>query len=1213
MDPTLSVSVACDLCARWYHAGCVGYDATSWCEALWLCPTCAGGPAELAPTCNLDAAGAPSLPQQDRLPAAMAVVAPATPADGVGVASESASDSESKGRGDGGRDLTEDMAALAAACASDVTSPVRPSTPGGREPAEPLLVHAPASTAQHVSAAAEAAPDVPQDLPSPTPLHELAPPHRKRQKLDSGPTEVGSGALSSAVTALSKLDGGPASPRRLAEEAKFGLLAPPEHREKPEEGVDGKMGGPDNQDGGCVSTSNAVSVEDRPASLQGGKEGAVPGSPALATNASISNSASGATSLGQGCEDAGVISDQMTESHGQLNADERNLEEAPAEAGLRAEAVSVADRTISSERISEEDVSPASKRSAVPDNPPASGPVVAGRAQLQASPGAFLVLPPETAGVDPSDLVREPRLEKAEARRAEAFTAGVPTQEEALPPALVVDVTAAAASEHGESALDADAGAPEFAAPQLCASGAEAAASAGHEGGVDGDGESPAGNAVVAACRAAVRRAKEEEEKQQASLALVARPAALPQSGLKRSTAPTRLRKGLAAKLFGQGASLGFGQDRELAITLAWRREAMEKLRLSGRGRVSVTPAPSKPRSEPARSSLPGSSEQSKQARPSSSPRQQPALAQKHSGAVSSGMEERALAVSRCDAIGGDAACRPLQPLAALLKTEAVENCSSARDGGARASPSEAASGRCEVEPQASEAAVSEAARRARAVLARKAAAAGAARQGPKPRRGADEFVLLCQLPTDMRPLLPISARSRVPTGVRQVQLSRFVELHLRRLGPSAPIGRNTVCERAVADALQEEREAFQSSSSKMVYLNHCARLLASSARVVRPPAACQTSAAVASSSEVSRSVASKAEGAAGGCGPLEEPISYGTDSVSSREDVKPSQCLTKPLPQPSKTQVQHCQQPEDCVQPSSSVLAVPTPSEQVRPGCRAGGGTALSREDEALRAAGLLGDDSDDDTSSGTSSEGLAQEKGEEEVQAAAAAAMGMAGTSVSEAPPTTESRDQKDKQTSDVKALSDELRSKECDDAACQEDGLREADTATVPASVATVPDEWPHFDGLEERIESLRATVLPNLDGCSSLASTDTALDADVMHKQILEFVKLQLKPRLRRGNISHPQYKWALLKTTEKVTRHHTGAASTSFLAREEGHICRLAEGYVQSFQKKFAAAAVAGSNSAEVAACEMCGTLTGSGKFRQVLIADSSDIAFVSLS
>lgn len=85
------------------------------------------------------------------------------------------------------------------------------------------------------------------------------------------------------------------------------------------------------------------------------------------------------------------------------------------------------------------------------------------------------------------------------------------------------------------------------------------------------------------------------------------------------------------------------------------------------------------------------------------------------------------------------------------------------------------------------------------------------------------KYPLLAQLPQDMRPVLAFTRHNKVSASVRQVQLYRITEHYLRRT--NLPIIRRTAeTELAVADAGNVEKEIFERSNSKLVYVNLCSQ-----------------------------------------------------------------------------------------------------------------------------------------------------------------------------------------------------------------------------------------------------------------------------------------------------------------------------------------------------------------------------------------------------
>ncbi|PKU67697.1 uncharacterized protein At4g10930 [Dendrobium catenatum] len=83
------------------------------------------------------------------------------------------------------------------------------------------------------------------------------------------------------------------------------------------------------------------------------------------------------------------------------------------------------------------------------------------------------------------------------------------------------------------------------------------------------------------------------------------------------------------------------------------------------------------------------------------------------------------------------------------------------------------------------------------------------------------KYPLLAQLPQDMRPVLASTRHNKVSGSVRQIQLYRITEHYLRRANLPV-IRRIAETELAVADAVNVEKDIFERSNSKLVYVNLC-------------------------------------------------------------------------------------------------------------------------------------------------------------------------------------------------------------------------------------------------------------------------------------------------------------------------------------------------------------------------------------------------------
>ncbi|PKA45738.1 Uncharacterized protein AXF42_Ash011079 [Apostasia shenzhenica] len=87
------------------------------------------------------------------------------------------------------------------------------------------------------------------------------------------------------------------------------------------------------------------------------------------------------------------------------------------------------------------------------------------------------------------------------------------------------------------------------------------------------------------------------------------------------------------------------------------------------------------------------------------------------------------------------------------------------------------------------------------------------------------KYPLIAQLPRDMHPVPASSCHNKVSVSIRQSQLYRITEHYLRKTNQSV-IRRTAETELAVADAVNAEKEIFERSNSKLVYVNLCSQAL---------------------------------------------------------------------------------------------------------------------------------------------------------------------------------------------------------------------------------------------------------------------------------------------------------------------------------------------------------------------------------------------------
>lgn len=65
----------------------------------------------------------------------------------------------------------------------------------------------------------------------------------------------------------------------------------------------------------------------------------------------------------------------------------------------------------------------------------------------------------------------------------------------------------------------------------------------------------------------------------------------------------------------------------------------------------------------------------------------------------------------------------------------------------------------------------------------------------------------------------------------------------------------------------------------------------------------------------------------------------------------------------------------------------------------------------------------------------------------------------------------------------------------------------------------------------------------------------------------YIKEHIRPLCKSGVITTEQYRWAVVKTTEKVMKYHKKAKNADFLIKEGEKVKKLAEQYVEAAKQK----------------------------------------------
>lgn len=65
----------------------------------------------------------------------------------------------------------------------------------------------------------------------------------------------------------------------------------------------------------------------------------------------------------------------------------------------------------------------------------------------------------------------------------------------------------------------------------------------------------------------------------------------------------------------------------------------------------------------------------------------------------------------------------------------------------------------------------------------------------------------------------------------------------------------------------------------------------------------------------------------------------------------------------------------------------------------------------------------------------------------------------------------------------------------------------------------------------------------------------------------YIKEHIRPLCKSGVITTEQYRWTVVKTTEKVMKYHKKAKNADFLIKEGEKVKKLAEQYVEAAKQK----------------------------------------------
>ncbi|CAO2171269.1 unnamed protein product [Urochloa humidicola] len=487
-------------------------------------------------------------------------------------------------------------------------------------------------------------------------------------------------------------------------------------------------------------------------------------------------------------------------------------------------------------------------------------------------------------------------------------------------------------------------------------------------------------------------------------------------------------------------------------------------------------------------------------------------------------------------------------------------------------------------------------------ILARKNASSIAS----KDQTGANDalkgnFPLLAQLPVDMRPKLAASRNNKVPISVRQAQLHRIAEHYLQKANLDV-IRRCADTELAIADAINIERDICERSSSKSIYVNLCSQASRQPAKEKSDKdTSTLTKKTELGSDPISQNVTSENTNVNGS--DMEDALHRAVVSDLKSElsdDIESEQTVHKHTVSFSSA--------EEALRKAGLFDSPPNSPERqiasVEGECRLEGQSKNLQSDHDYRVkdASSLKDDKSplpndlDATHSqnlNTVSSQQPKPNSEEPQKLTAPGetegviANGTNATNLAEADRCSEQCEKSSGPGKEIsgdnsmpdKVTGNEETSRDMEKAASSlpnqshEDGLeRDSEVISKPRKLEP-PKEKSSSDkpSLNKHPKGDKSTRIVGGDDPKKQApdqGTKSTPDASSStYKKVEMFVKEHIRPLCKSGVITVDQYRWAVAKTTDKVTSFHREAKNANFLIKEGDKVKKLALQYVEAAQQK----------------------------------------------
>ncbi|KAJ1285158.1 hypothetical protein BS78_03G258500 [Paspalum vaginatum] len=456
-------------------------------------------------------------------------------------------------------------------------------------------------------------------------------------------------------------------------------------------------------------------------------------------------------------------------------------------------------------------------------------------------------------------------------------------------------------------------------------------------------------------------------------------------------------------------------------------------------------------------------------------------------------------------------------------------------------------------------------------------------------------FPLLAQLPVDMRPQLAAGRNNKIPVSVRQAQVHRIAEHYLRKADLDV-IRSCADTELAIADAVNVEKDIYERSNSKSVYVNLCSQATRQHAKVKSDnDTSALTKKTELGSDQTSQNVTSENTNVSGN---MEEALNRAVVSGQKSELDNNNG--------PEKTHTVSFSSAEDALRKAG--LFDSPPSSPERENTAAEGECRLyelneniqsNHEDECSLKGDKLSLATDIDAADCQNFETVTCQQPEpnpEEQQKLTAKVETEGGTAnktnaanlskVDRCSEQSEKSSGPDKEISvdcnvpgKVTELAETQRDMEKAASSLpnqtDEDGLRrDGEVISKPKNLEQTEDKCPSDK------PSLNSKV-PKGDKPNNLAegghdpkkrapghASKNIPDASgSTYKKVEMFVKEHIRPLCKSGVITVEQYRWAVAKTTDKVTSFHRDAKNANFLIKEGDKVKKLALQYVEAAQQK----------------------------------------------